>query len=214
MTVFFDLDHTLLRKSSGEIYGRYLFEKGQLPLAQIFRIAWWAMQHRLNLLDIDSFLMRSTAWIKTKREAWIRETCTDCVEATVSNFFYPKALQVIESHQKKGNPVYLLSASVRYFVEPVVEMLSLDGCIATELEVKAGKFTGNLLPPFCYGEGKWKRLEKFCKERDIDIGHTSYYGDSFSDLPVLERVAHPVVVNPDKALGREARRRSWPVLIF
>lgn len=214
MLVFFDLDHTLLKKSSGELYGRYLFKKGVLSFTDMVMTIWWSLEHRLNILDIQSFLERSSTWIAGKTEAWIRKTCEDCVRDYFQPFLYAEGLKKIAEHRKKGDSLFLLSASSRYILEPLVKLLKMDGYLATELEVKRGIFTGNLLKPFCYGAGKLEKLQAFCKAKHIALKDCAYYGDSFSDIPVLEAVGHPVAVNPDARLKERAIKEGWTIVMF
>ena len=90
--------------------------------------------------------------------------------------------------------------------------LRIDHWIASELELDAsGCFTGRIVPPFCFGEGKVVRAEQLAKSLGFDLGDAVFYSESYTDLPLLLRVGEPVIVNPDPRLAREARRRGWRV---
>lgn len=214
MTVFFDVDHTLLRKSSGEIYGRYLYKRKQVSLKDLLQISGWALAHRLNALDLNAFLDKSMRWLKGRKETWLQDTCRRCVEELFPPYIYPKALARVHAHQEAGERVFLLSAASRYIIDPFVEWLAIDGCLATDLDVKDGCFTGKVKEPFCYGEGKLVYLNQFCEKNGIALSQCAYYGDSYTDVPVLAKVGRPFAVNPDVKLRREARRNGWPILIF
>ena len=214
MAIFFDLDHTLLRKSSGEIYGRYLFKQGILTVRDLVRIGGWALAHRLNALDLDGLVEKSMTWIKGRQESWLKESCRTCVFTQLPAFFYPKALKLVAEHCRTKEPVYLLSASSRYIADPIVDYLGLNGALATELDVADGVFTGKVKVPFCYGEGKLAHLQAFCRTNDIALSDCTYYGDSYSDVYVLRSVGRAIAVNPDFRLRKEARKEGWRVLTF
>ena len=83
--------------------------------------------------------------------------------------------------------------------------------LVTQLVVRDGRFTGEAVRPVCYGAGKIYWAERFAERQDIDLGRSYFYTDSITDLPVLERVGEPRVINPDPLLRRAAVRRGWPV---
>lgn len=215
MTAFFDVDHTLLKKSCGELFARYLYKQGTLPFSQVLRIMWWTIEHRANRLDVDTFLERSMQWLAGKEEAWLRDICEASIATLAEPYFYTQGIERMLAHKHAGEAVYLLSAASRQIIEPIVTLFDLDGCLATELDVdKDGLLTGKLIPPFCYGEGKLSRLKTFCKPRGIQLKDCAYYGDSYSDAFVLREVGRPVAANPDRRLRREAKERGWETVWF
>ena len=98
-----------------------------------------------------------------------------------------------------------------YVTRPIAETLGLDEVLSTQFEVADGAFTGRLLGPACFGKGKVHWAEDLVSRRPVDLDSSFFYTDSYSDLPMLERVGHGVVVNPDPRLKRTAKRRGWPV---
>ena len=123
----------------------------------------------------------------------------------------PEMVDAMAEHRKQGHKVLLLTAVTIYLARPLGEDLGVDDYICNRLEVKDGKFTGRLVEPTCYGDGKVFLARKFAETNDISLSESYFYTDSVTDLPVLEQIGNPVVVNPDLILRREARRRSWPV---
>jgi putative phosphoserine phosphatase/1-acylglycerol-3-phosphate O-acyltransferase len=106
----------------------------------------------------------------------------------------------------------LLTSCSIYEAKVAKTDFKLDDYLCTRYEVKDGHFTGDVVEPLCYGEGKIIHAERFAKEQNIDIDASYFYTDSCTDLPMLERVAHPRVVNPDIRLRFVAKRKGWPIL--
>jgi phosphoserine phosphatase len=90
-------------------------------------------------------------------------------------------------------------------------MLGLSHVVCSRLEVAQGRFTGRPIEPICYGAGKIVWAERFASERNVTLKDCAFYSDSYTDLPMLERVGRPVVVNPDPRLRRAAKQRGWPI---
>ena len=121
------------------------------------------------------------------------------------------AVQRIEEHRALGHRLVVLSAATVYVVRPLAERLNIPDYLCTYLEVEDGRFTGRLVEPVCYGPGKVLLAEQFAARQGIDLSQSTFYSDGYEDVPMLERVGHPVVVNPDRRLRRLAERRGWPV---
>ena len=98
--------------------------------------------------------------------------------------------------------------------EPLAATLGLDAVLCSRLEVEAGRFTGRIVEPLCFGRGKVSWAERWAASLGVDLAASAFYTDSFNDLPMLERVGHPVAVNPDLRLARHARRRGWRISLW
>ena len=105
----------------------------------------------------------------------------------------------------------ILSSSPTYVTGPSPEALGIEEVLSTRFEVENGLFTGRLVAPACFGAGKVHWAEALGRRRDLDLGESWFYTDSYTDLPMLERVGNRVIVNPDPRLRRAARQRGWPV---
>jgi HAD superfamily hydrolase (TIGR01490 family) len=139
------------------------------------------------------------------------ERCRRWVEDEVLPLLLPSALRQIERHRDDGHVLALLSSAPSYVTRPIAETLGVGEVISTQFEVSSGQFTGKLIGPACYGAGKVHWAEDMVSRRQLDLSQSYFYTDSYSDLPMLERVGHRVVVNPDPRLRRAAKRRGWPV---
>ena len=123
----------------------------------------------------------------------------------------PKALVTLDEHRRQGHVVAILSSSTPYVVEPLARHLGIDHAICTRMNVSDGKFDGTHQRPACYGAGKVHWAEAFAAANDVDLARSFFYTDSYSDLPMLERVGVARVINPDSRLRRHARRVGWDV---
>ena len=212
---FFDLDHTVLNESSSALWARYLHRQGRLGRRGLARLAWWTLQYRLAIIDMNAVVHRLVADMRGQSEPDMIAECDRWCEEMVVPHIAPLARARIEQHLAEGHVVALLTASTIYAGRPIARYLGLgDNAICTRLEVKDGVFTGRCVEPVCYGEGKlyWARL--FAEEHGIDLASSYFYSDSYTDLAMLEAVGHPVAVNPDPRLRRHARSRGWPIERF
>jgi len=123
----------------------------------------------------------------------------------------PKGLAAIEQHRKEGHVVAILSSSTPYVVEPLAQHLGIEHAICTRMNIADGCFDGTHKKPTCYGAGKVHWAEAFAREHDVDLAKSFFYTDSYTDLPMLERVGVARVVNPDTRLRRHAKRVGWDV---
>jgi putative phosphoserine phosphatase/1-acylglycerol-3-phosphate O-acyltransferase len=133
------------------------------------------------------------------------------VEKEVLPLVVPGARGPIEKHRAEGHVLAILSTSPTYVTRPIAEALGIHEVISTQFEVENGQFTGRLVGPACVGKGKVHWAEDLGARLDLDLENSWFYTDSYTDMPMLERVGNRVVVNPDPRLRRTAKRRGWPV---
>ncbi len=125
-----------------------------------------------------------------------------------------EARGLIDLHHDAGRDTYIVSASPVEIVEDLAAEVGMTGGIGTVAEVVDGVYTGALAEPFCYGEGKAEAIARLAEQKGYDLRLSYAYSDSAGDLPMLERVGHPVAVNPDRALQALAYHRGWPIVVF
>lgn len=212
VAVFFDLDHTLIDASSGVLYYKYLWRLGEIRGLDLLRIMWHLFEHRMNWLDVESLVRREMARYAGVEETRIREGCRAWFAEYVQHRVYADALETIDAHRGAGHHAAILSAASPYVCRPMQEHLGIDAVLCTVPVVEDNRFTGELLEPYCYGDGKVVWAERHAAERGLDLDRSYFYTDSFSDLPMIERIGHPRIVNPDPKLRALARTRGWPVL--
>lgn len=211
VTAFFDLDKTLVACNTGKLFVQDLRARGEISLAKVLRAFSWLAKYHFSMLDLQQVTGHVANFLRGRREVDFAEHCQRLVEDQVLPLLLPAGLRTIERHRKSGHALALLSSSPRYIVEPVAKALSVEAIGATEFEVQGGCLTGALVGPACYGAGKIHHAEQLSRSHNLDVPSSFFYTDSYTDLPMLERVGHQIAVNPDPRLKRTARSRGWAV---
>jgi HAD superfamily hydrolase (TIGR01490 family) len=215
IAALFDMDKTLLDASSGQLYARYLYQHGQMRRRELARVTWWALLSQLGLLEMNRLIPRMLASAAGEDEQAMRLLCDRWFAEDVLPHVTERGRERLAQHREQGHAIAIVSASTQYAVGPFAAHLGIPGqYVCTHLESKDGKLTGQIVPPACYGSGKVVWAERFAAEQEVELAASWFYTDSISDLPLLDRVGHPVAVNPDVRLRRLARRRGWPIERF
>lgn len=211
---FFDLDKTILATSSSLAFSKPLYEQGLIKRADVvknayrqfvFTIAGANHEQTERMREHLSALV--TGWDVKELQSLIQDSLTESITPLV----HEEILSILKRHQSDGYKVIIVSASGNEIVGPVSEILGADDFIATQLEIFNGKYTG-AITLYAYGENKVQAITDYAEKHNIDLNASYAYSDSITDLPMLECVGHPVVVNPDSALNEVAAERSWPVI--
>jgi len=208
---FFDADHTVLRVNSGTEWMKYLRRRGEISRYEMARAGVWAALYKLALLDMDGLARRLVADLKGESVEEMRQKCAEWWTTEVRHSIAPAALTAVEAHRARGDKVVLLTGGTQFVAEPLGAELRLDGVLCSRLTHDGARCTGTFAEPLCFGAGKIHWAERFAAEHDVDLARSSFYTDSYNDLPMLERVGVPIAVNPDVRLARVARRRGWAV---
>lgn len=213
---FFDLDKTIIAGSSALAFSRPFRRRGLISRGAALRSAYAQLLLVVSGADADAMdLLRRrlaalcTGWEVAQIRAIVAETLHEIVEPLV----YVEATKLIAEHRAGGDEIVVLSASGLEVVEPIAALVGADRCLATRMGVADGRYTG-VIEYYCYGEAKAQAARDIATDRGYRLQDCRAYSDSITDLPLLEAVGHPTVVNPDRALRREAEQRGWPVLIF
>jgi len=209
IAAFFDVDHTVLEVNSGSKWVGYQWRRGQLTPFQGLLAIKWLVQYRFGLLDFESMTERILASYQGRAVQPIYDEVQRFFEQEVAWSICREARERIAEHRTQGHVVALLTSATRFVLLPLARELDLQHILCTELEVVDGHLSGRTLGPVCYGHGKVIRAEAFAKEHGVDLSRSFFYTDSVSDLPMLERVGQPRVINPDPRLRRQAARRGW-----
>jgi len=212
VAALFDIDGTLLARNSAPLYMSHLRRTGQARRRDVARTLYYLFWYKLGLLDVRSALEVSMAFVRGRDEAALAADCLTWYREAVRPYVFPSMAALVEAHRRAGHLTVILTSATRYLAEPLGADLEIDHFLVTELVVREGRFTGEVVEPVCYGRGKVYWAERFAAEHDVDLGQSYFYTDSITDLPVLDRVGHPRVVHPDPRLRRIAQRRGWQVL--
>jgi HAD superfamily hydrolase (TIGR01490 family) len=213
---FFDLDKTVIAKSSTLAFGRSFFQGGLINRRAALKTAY--AQFVFSLAGADAEQMeRLRAQISAMCTGWdvatvhdiVRETLHDIVDPLV----YAEAADLIEEHRAAGREIVIVSSSGAEVVEPIGAMLGADRVVATRMVIADGRYTGEI-EFYAYGENKAEAMRQVAEESGYDLADCYAYSDSVTDLPMLSAVGHPTAVNPDRGLRRAALEHGWPVRQF
>ncbi len=214
---FFDLDRTLIQGSSIVLWAMAAWRAKMLPGAPMFRIAAKGIIFRLTGGSDEKSqqaMQLALGLVRGAARSEMLELADDIVPSLVSKV-RPESKNLLDMHGEAQRDLYIVSASPIEIVSNLADQLGLAGGIGTVAEVgNDGRYTGELTSPWVYGQAKAEAIRKVAAERGYDLRLCYGYSDSSSDLPMLELVGHPVVVNPDRTLAKIARTRGWPVVEF
>ena len=213
---FFDLDRTLLRRSSALALAGSFRERGLISRWQLAKAAAWQLLFVLR--GASHKAVRNAAEdglivLRGFRPEQMRELVADAMEPILRPLVYAEALQLIEQHRERGEPVYIVSATLQEIVQAIADDLGFDGALGTVCEVVDGAYTGKAVRAL-HAENKAACVREFAQSRGYELTACTAYSDSHTDIPFLEAVGHAVAVNPDRGLRRVAAERGWPVLEF
>lgn len=211
IAALFDVDGTLIARNSAPLYMRHLRRTGQARRRDVARTLYFLLRYKLGLLDIERAIAISMRWVRNRVEADVRADCVAWYARDVRPHIYAAMAATVEAHRQAGHVLAIVTSATRYLAEPLGAELGIRHLLVTQLVVQDGIFTGEPVRPVCYGQGKIHWAERFAVEHGVDLAQSYFYTDSITDLPLLERVGLPRVVNPDPRLRRVAQRRRWPV---
>jgi HAD superfamily hydrolase (TIGR01490 family) len=213
---FFDLDKTVIAKSSTLAFSRSFYQGGLINRRAVLRSAYAQFVYLVGGADHDQ-MERMREYLSALVTGWDVQTVKDIVAETlhtiVDPIVYDEAITLIEEHHLAQRDVVVVSSSGTEVVEPIGEMLGADRIVATRMVIDDGKFTGDI-DFYAYAENKAEAIRKMAADHGYDLERSYAYSDSVTDLPMLEAVGHPYVVNPDRTLRKIAAERGWPVLVF
>jgi len=211
---FFDMDKTLLAENSGSLYMRYRYQRGEIGGWDLVKGLGAYLRYKAGILDIRAWTRDMMRQFEGESEAELEREASQWAEEMVVQTLYPEAERLVRWHDAQGHVVAIVSGATKFVVRPIAERLGIRHFLYTRLEVEDGRFTGRVIEPICFEEGKIYWLQQFIEEHGIDLAKSWFYTDSITDLPLMDLVGHPVATNPDPFLYRAAVRRRWPVRFF
>lgn len=213
---FFDLDKTVIAKSSTLAFSKPFFSQGLINRRAVLKSTYAQFLFLMSGADHEqmdrmrSYLTNMCAgWDVEQVKAVVGETLHDIVDPLV----FAEAAELIADHKLCGRDVVVVSASGEEIVGPIARALGATHAMATRMVVEDGKYTGDIAF-YCFGEGKVEAIRALAEREGYALEHCYAYSDSITDLPMLESVGHPTVVNPDRTLRKEAVSRDWPIRTF
>lgn len=208
----FDMDRTLVSKETASLYVRYQREMGEATNLDLARTLFWVLQYTFGVLDVDKVADKLARTLEGTTEAAMQEKCDDFFPRYVERWVTERGRQAVIDHRERGDTCAIVTGASLYASRPLAKLLGIPHIVSSMFEIDdAGRFTGKTARPLCMGPGKLERAETFARELGGRLDDAIFYTDSMTDLPLLERVGEPVVVNPDPRLLRVARRRRWRI---
>jgi len=209
----FDLDNTLLAGDSDVEWAQFLIEEGVLhPQEFHAKNIWFADRYKDGTLDIHEFLEFQLAPLaahpRDRLDAWHQ----GYMQRKIRPIILDRAVELLGSHA--GALRAIVTATNRFITAPIARELGVEHLVATDIEEIEGKFTGKPKGTPCFREGKIARVDEWLAAQGKRLGdfESWFYSDSLNDLPLLERVDHPVAVDPDPTLFAHAKGRGWEII--
>ncbi len=211
---FFDVDRTIISENSGALYFRALWDRGEVDWQTLAVNMASYLRYKLNLLNLERWTESTLLHFRGQSAQELEVQAAEWFAEYVRPVIYPEARELIAKHRAAGHVVALVSGATLGVLRPLADDLGVEHIMCTQMELENGVFTGRPVQPICFGEGKIYWLQQLLERDGLELAKSWFYTDSITDQPLLDLVGHPVVVNPDPLLYREARRRRWPVRVF
>ena len=213
---FFDLDKTIVARSSPLALGRSFFREGLINRSWLLKSIYAQLMFHLMGADEEK-MQKMQKEAARMTEGWeaekVRRVVNEVLEEVISPLIYAEALEIIHDHREAGRLICIVSSSPEEIVEPMAALLGVDRFVASKPMIQDGLYTGEL-EFYAYGDRKASAIRKLAEDERIDLANSFAYSDSITDLPMLETVGNSVAVNPDKELRREAIERGWTIEAF
>jgi HAD superfamily hydrolase (TIGR01490 family) len=216
VAAFFDLDKTVISKSSTLAFGRPFYKYGLISRSNAMRSAVGQLVFTMAGAGPRQ-MERIREWAAGVCRGWpvdqVSEIVARHLDELILPIVYDEARSLIARHQAAGQDVIIVSTSGHEVVDPIARLLGVDDVIATRMEVAGGRYTGQM-EFWAYGTAKADRVRVLAADRGYRLADCYAYSDSATDLPLLETIGHPYAVNPDRPLRTIAQERGWPILEF
>ena len=210
---FFDLDRTLIDANSGLLWAIHERRERNISLAQLAKAVVWSGLYHLSLIDIERALDQAVAHYRGTARLELEQRTHDWFFEHIDARLRPGAAKAIADHRAQGHKTIILTNASVFEADVACRSWGIDDYLANDFPTdEHGQLIGTFERPICYGTGKVTRAEAWALDHDVRLEDSYFYTDSYSDLPMLERVGEPRVVSPDPRLRRAARQRAWAVL--
>ncbi len=214
IAALFDFDGTIISGYSATAMLREKFQRREMSVEEIAETAQVIAQHSLGNIGFSGLMSAAAKFMKGVEEASFNQFGEELYAKHIARKIYPETRAIIEAHQAKGHVVAIISSATIYQIEPSARDLGIAHIKCSAYEIEDGVFTGEIIRPLCFGEGKVIAAEELAKEFGFDLDDSFFYSDSDDDIELLERVGKPRPLNPNLKLKAIADDRGWPVQRF
>jgi len=213
MTHIFDVDHTVVRKTSAEYFVKMAMKEGIIRFSQVCRLPLDWIRYKLARPDND-FIEQTVKKLSGIKKTDLDRIAEICFQERIKPNIYKGAADLIRDALKKGERVIFATSSFDFIIKPLENFLGIQGSLASEMEYSNGMTTGNLVGYSFFGQKKKTAALAWMERNSIRPEDASFYSDSYTDIPLLEYCGNPVAVNPDRILLEKANELKWKVVNF
>lgn len=210
----FDLDNTILAGDSDYNWSRFLIQEGYLDGAiHAEKNEKFYADYKAGTLDIYAFVEFQFKPLARNPRTVLNQLLKKYVEEVIKPMITEKARALVKRHQDEGDLIIVITATNSFITKPIAELFGIENLIGTDPEEKEGEFTGKVSGLPSFKEGKVTRLEVWLKNKNLSLAcfeKSYFYSDSHNDLPLMQKVTHPVAVDSDDVLSEYAKSKGWP----
>ena len=211
----FDLDNTLLKSDSDYEWGQFLVSKKLVDVATYeAENRRFYEDYQKGSLDIYAYSRFAFKPLAEFAPEMLLELHKEFMETIIQPLITDEALALVKKHQHLQQTLLVITATNRFITAPIVKALGIQHLLATDIKIKNGRYLAEVDGIACFQSGKVERLKHWMISHQESLQGSWFYSDSHNDLPLLERVDHPVAVNPDEKLRQIAHDKRWPILTF
>lgn len=212
---FFDFDKTLIDVESGRVGFKYLYAIKEIRLPFLLKVAVTNFFYEQDWISDTQMARTMLTFYRNRDIRPLEDGAEEFYHTYLKPHLASKILKRVREHQGAGHTLVLVSASLRYMLNPVIKDLGFHHLLCTDLEVADnGALTGKTDGPICIDQHKRVAVKNLAHEKGIRLDHSYAYGNHHSDIPMLETVGHPAAVEPTSRLYKKAVQKGWPVLTF
>jgi len=211
---FFDLDRTIIKGFSAKEFFQNRLFSGKMTRKEIIAQFSGMVVYAMGNKNFAGLAAMGAQGVKGVAENIFIEVGEEVYLKHLAQAIYPESRALVDAHLAMGHTVAIISAATPYQVNPVARDLGINHVMCTRMEVKDGKFTGAIIEPACWGEGKAKAALDLADQFKLDLSQSHFYTDSAEDLPLLEIVGHPHPINPDEELSKLSYENNWDIVRF
>ncbi|MEO9600545.1 HAD-IB family hydrolase [Parasphingorhabdus sp.] len=211
IAALFDFDGTIIAGYSATAMLWEKIKRREMTAEEIVETINVMAQYSTGNMGFSGLMSGAAKFMKGVTEDSYFEFGEELYEKHIARKVYPEARALIEAHRAKGHTIAIVSSATIYQIEPTARDLDIEHVLCSQYEVENGEFTGNIIRPLCFGEGKVIAAENLAADYDLDLDKSYFYSDSYDDIELLERVGKPRPLNPNTKLREAARENDWPL---
>ncbi len=211
IAALFDFDGTIIAGYSATAMLWEKIRRREMTAEEVVETINVMAQYSTGNMGFSGLMSGAAKFMKGVTEDSYFEFGEELYEKHIARKVYPEARALIEAHRAKGHTIAIVSSATIYQIEPTARDLDIEHVLCSQYEVENGEFTGNIIRPLCFGEGKVLAAEGLAAEYGLDLDQSYFYSDSYDDIELLERVGKPRPLNPNTKLREAAREHGWPL---